>query len=97
MTISEDNLTEKGKRNVKAMAKNNEKQKEIQAEQEPEMLINPKAEEMCQYEERNYAKCKDCPRTLDDQAFCKLNTIGWRLGQIDKSIQALIQFLREKQ
>jgi len=30
MTISEDNLTEKGKRNVKNMAKNNEKQKETE-------------------------------------------------------------------
>jgi len=59
------------------------------------MLINPKAEEMCAYEERNYAKCSECARTLEDQQFCKLNTIGWRLGQIDKSLQALIQFLRE--
>jgi len=97
MTISEDNLTEKGKRNVKNMAKNNEKQKEIRAEQEPEMLINPKAEEMCQYEEKNYPKCSTCPRTLDDQLYCKTNTIAWRLSQIDKSLQELIRIMREKQ
>ena len=57
--------------------------------EQPEMLINPKAEEMCAFEEKNYLKCKECPRTLEDQNFCALNTIKWRLGQMDKVLQSI--------
>jgi len=70
----------------------NDKQEKID---EAEMLLNPKAEEMCQYEEKNYAKCSSCPRTLDDQVFCALNTTKWRLGQIDKTLQSMNYALNE--
>ena len=78
-----------------------EKQKEINETQpEPEMMINPRMESMCEYERKqNPQACQGCDGQADplNPIFCKLNTIGWRLGQIDKSLQALIQFLREKQ
>ena len=70
----------------------NDKQEKID---EAEMLLNPKAEEMCQYEEKNYPKCSSCPRTLDDQMFCKMNTIGWRLGQLDKAISQINYTLQQ--
>lgn len=77
-----------------------EKQKIINEEPEPEMMMNPRMESMCEYERRqNPEGCKDCDGQADplNPIFCKLNTIGWRLGQIDKSLQELIRIMREKQ
>lgn len=75
-----------------------EKQKEID-DIEPEMLENPKGVDMCQYEEKVYSKCSTCPKQIEDMTFCKLNTIGWRLGQLDKAIgqmnYTLTQILNE--
>jgi len=54
---------------------------------EEEIMTNPKAEDMCEYEEKNYPKCKECPRTIDDQIYCKLNQINWNLTQIKKKLE----------
>jgi hypothetical protein len=77
-------------RGIKKMAKNNEKQKELEAE--PEMMINPRMESMCEYERKqNPEGCKDCDGQADplNPIFCKINTISWRLGQMDKTMQAM--------
>lgn len=54
---------------------------------EEEMMINPKAEDMCKFEGKYYLKCKECPRTLDDQIFCKLNQINIQLSKLNRQME----------
>jgi hypothetical protein len=75
------------------MAKN--KTEKTKEEIEPEMMINPKAEEMCQFEEKNYVKCSLCSKTLDDQIYCRLSTMSWRLSNLEKNTNYNNQLLQE--
>jgi len=73
-----------------------ETQKEIEAE--PEMMMNPRMESMCEYERKqNPEGCKGCDGQADplNPVFCKLNTIGWRLGQLDKAISQINYTLQQ--
>lgn len=63
--------------------------------EEAEMLTNPKAEEMCKFEEKHYPKCTECPRTIDDQIFCSLNTMKWRLSNLEKTQNQIIIILKQ--
>jgi len=93
MSISEENnLTKEGAKNVKTMAKEKTKENE-----EPEFIVNPRMQKMCEYErQQNPEGCKDCDG-IDpmDGIFCKLNTMSWRLGQMDKSLQRIGEILVE--
>jgi len=78
------------------MAKNNEKQKEID---DIEMMINPRMTAMCEYEKRmNPEGCKDCDGQADplNPIFCKINTITWRMSNIEKTLTAILQELQKR-
>jgi len=71
--------------------------------EETEMLINPKAEDMCRFEQKHFYKCKECPRTLDDQIFCKLNQHNIQLSKQNRTLEVMnnhlcdiIELLKQK-
>lgn len=73
-----------------------DKQKSLDEEPEPEMKENPKGLEMCEFEGRNYNKCSECPKQIEDMLFCKQNQMAWRLSQIEKLLQAILEELKKR-
>ena len=72
-----------------------EKKKMPEKKIEEEMMTNPKAEEMCEFEEKHYPKCNECSRQIDDQIFCSLNTMKWRLSNLEKTQNQIIIILKQ--